>query len=328
MASRCGALLGSVLLLSVALLAAAADPIPDARAADKIRVGKSAPSAWAFTPVEVGTEAGIWAKYGLAPEVLSFDGDAKLQQGLASDSVDVGLGSGPSMGFVANGAPVMAVAAVADEPRNVSVVVAADSPLKSVDDLKGETLGVTTAGSLADWLAKRMAATEGWGLDGVKTVALGGMESSLAALKTHQVDGLVIATEFADMLVSKNEARKLIGMAAYAPHFHTQIIFARKELIQRHPEMVDLFLKGWFAAVAFMRANKERTVAMTARVLDQSPEVTSKIYDDEITMLSNDGSFDPEALATIKDSFLEMGILDQKPRDDQLLTRRFLPVKP
>ena len=32
--------------------------------------------------------------------------------------------------------------------------------------------------------------------------------------------------------------------------------------------------------------------------------------------------------ALIKDSFIEMGILDKKPSDDDILTRRFLPVKP
>jgi hypothetical protein len=30
----------------------------------------------------------------------------------------------------------------------------------------------------------------------------------------------------------------------------------------------------------------------------------------------------------LKESFVEMGILDAKPRDDQLLTTQFVPVKP
>ena len=101
--------------------------------------------------------------------ISALGGDAKVQQALTAKSVDFGLGSGPSMAFVAKGAPVFAVAAFAAEPRNIAVVVGANSPIKTVADLKGKTLAVTTAGSLTDWLAHRLAVQEGWGTDGVKT---------------------------------------------------------------------------------------------------------------------------------------------------------------
>src|SRR5262249_28636306 len=57
-----------------------------AQAADKLRVGKAVPFAWTFTPIDVGVEVGIFAKHGLALEVTSFAGDARLQQGMVSDS--------------------------------------------------------------------------------------------------------------------------------------------------------------------------------------------------------------------------------------------------
>jgi hypothetical protein len=53
-----------------------------------------------------------------------------------------------------------------------------------------------------------------------------------------------------------------------------------------------------------------------------------KTYDYEISMLETDGHFDPEAVAVLKDSFVGMGILTEKPADDQLFTTKFLPVKP
>jgi hypothetical protein len=45
-------------------------------------------------------------------------------------------------------------------------------------------------------------------------------------------------------------------------------------------------------------------------------------------MLSVDGAFDPEALRILKDSYVEMGLLAERPQDAQLLTTQFLPVKP
>ena len=62
------------------VLAAAALFASAALAQDVVRVGKTASNALAFTPPEVGTAKGIWAKHGLKVEVQQFAGDARMQQ--------------------------------------------------------------------------------------------------------------------------------------------------------------------------------------------------------------------------------------------------------
>ena len=119
-----------------------------AMAADKVRVGKAVPFAWTFTPLDVGIEVGIFAKHGLELEVPGFAGDARLQQGLVSDSIDLGLGSGPGMAFPAKGSPAKAVAAMAGAPMNMSIVVPYSSPIRTLDEIKGKKIGITTVGSL------------------------------------------------------------------------------------------------------------------------------------------------------------------------------------
>lgn len=317
-------------LTSAVLIGAwlAANAAAATEAPDKVRVGKSVGVAWAFIPLDVGVKQGIFVKYGVDVEISVLTGDAKLQQALASDSVDFGLGSGPSMAFAVKGSPVVAVAAFATEPRNISVIVAADSSIKTVADLKGTVLAVTTAGSLTDWLVHRLAVQEGWGQDGVKTAALGGFESALPALKTKQIDGIMAATEAGYMLEERGEGRVLLGMEKYAPKFHTHVVFARKQLVADNADLVDRFLKGFFASIAFMKANKEKTTEIASEVLQQSPAVMNRTWDYEISMLEDDGHFDPEAIDVLKESFVGMGILSDKPADDQLFTTRFLPVKP
>src|SRR5262245_35389741 len=108
-------------LIRLAVLLVAAACSATAFAADKVRVGKAVPFAWTFTPVEVGVEAGIFAKHGIELQVTGFAGDARLQQGLVSDSIDFGLGSGPGMGFLAKGVPAKAVAAMAGAPINLCI---------------------------------------------------------------------------------------------------------------------------------------------------------------------------------------------------------------
>ncbi len=299
-----------------------------AQAADKVHAGKSVNTAWAFIPLDVGLEAGIFAKYGIDLEISALTGDAKLQQALASDSLEFGLGSGPSMAFAVKGAPVIAVAAFAAEPRNISVVVPADSPIKTVADLKGKLLSVTTAGSLTDWLVHRLSVKEGWGTDGVRIAPIGGFDSAVPAMKTKQIDGMMVATEAGYLLEERGEGRILVGMEKYAPKFHTHVVFSRKDLVASNPALVERFLKAFFASIDFMKANKEKTTEVAARVTHQTVSAMNKTYDYEISMLETDGHFDPEAVEVIKDSFVGMGILTEKPANDLLFTTRFLPVKP
>src|ERR1700733_1893215 len=93
-----------------------------AQAADKIRLGKAQAVAWTFIPVDLGIEQGIFAKYGLDVEIFNLAGDAKVQQALAADSIDIGLGGGRGAAFVPKGGASMGVAAFAGAPRNISVI--------------------------------------------------------------------------------------------------------------------------------------------------------------------------------------------------------------
>ncbi len=118
--SVCRLVSAAALLIGLTALVSPTD------AAEKLRIGKSVGTSWTFTPLDVGTHEGIFAKYGIELEVANFGGDARLQQALAAESMDLGLGSGPSMAFVVKGAPVIGVAAFADAPRNIGVVVNAE----------------------------------------------------------------------------------------------------------------------------------------------------------------------------------------------------------
>ena len=299
-----------------------------AAAADTVHVGKAAANAWTFTTLDVGKEAGIFAKQGLDVEIIALAGDAKLQQALASGSLEFALGSGPSMAFAVKGSPVIAVAAFAGPPRNLSVVVNADSPIKTVEDLKGKTLSITTRGSLTEWLVKRLSIAQGWGPDGIPMAALGAYESSLAAMRTHQIDGMMTAVESGYQLEEKHEGRVITDMGKYAPDFITHVVFARKTLVQENPDVVRRFVNGFFGTIAYMKANRDQTIDITAKVLNQDKATMARVYDYEISMFSDDGRFDPKAVATIKDSFVDMGLLPDKPKDDQLFTTAFVPAKP
>jgi NitT/TauT family transport system substrate-binding protein len=281
-----------------------------------------------YLPVDVGVAQGFFAQQGLDVDISSLGGDAKMQQALAAGSIDVGLGSGPALAFAAKRGLSIGVAAYAGPPRNMSAIVLTDSPIEKIADLRGKLIAVSTVGSLSNWLAKQMAIQEGWGQDGIRTVPLGAIETSLAALKAKQIDAMVLSTEMGFGLEERKQGRIITTMDHYALHFITHVIFAQRSTVANNPGLVDRFLKGFFAAIAFMKGHREETSAVAEAVLHQSPTVVREDYDLEIGMFNDDGRFDPRALAVLKQSFVDMGTLDRNPPDDELFTTQFLPVKP
>jgi NitT/TauT family transport system substrate-binding protein len=301
--------------------------VAPASAAEKLRVGKAVAFAWTFTPLDVGIQMGIFAKHGIEVEASAFNGDAKLQQGLTSDSVDIGIDSGPGMAFMVKGVPAKAVGVMAGVPRNMAVMVGYDSPIKTVDDLKGKKLGVTTVGSLTDWIGKRIGTQKGWGPAGITTVPVGGMPPARAAIKTNQIDGYIGALEIGISLEEAKEWRVITSAMPFVDHFITHVFFVREDVIAQRPQAVKAFLQGWQDTIAFMKANKVQTVEITSKVIQVAPSVIDRAYDQQIGIFSDDLSFDPRAVAVLKQSFIEMGLLKDIPEDKAMFTTQFLPVK-
>ncbi len=306
------------------LLAATLVGVSGAAAADKIRVGKSVVQPFAFAPLEIGTAEGIWAKHGLEVEVVIFAGDAKLQQGLVSDAVDFGLGSGPAMGFLAKGVQAKAVAAIANEPLSMGLVVGPASKIRTPQDLKGAKIGITTNGSLTYWLTRELSRQMGWGSEGIETVALGAIGPQLAALKVGQVDGVIFSSSQGYGLEAKNEGRLLLEFGTYIKNFHTHVIFATDNMIEHKPNQVRRFLAGWKDVIAFMAANKDETVRIARQVTGLDEAIERREYDDVMPMMSRDLHFRPKALDVIGDLFPEMGIMPAKPDMRTLYTEEFL----
>jgi ABC-type nitrate/sulfonate/bicarbonate transport system substrate-binding protein len=291
----------------------------------RLRVGKAQAQQFAFVPVHVGVEMGIFKRNGLDIEISNFGGDAKLLQALAADAIDIALGGGPTIAFVQKGTPMLGIAALADAPGTIMMVVLKDGPVKTEDDLKGRTVSVSTAGSLTYWLAKELSRQKGWGNDGIKIAPLGTPTAQIAALKTGQIDGVVTETSSILKLEEDGVGRILVRFRDRIKDFHVHAAFASRKAIDGNPEAVRAFLAGWFESVRWMKDHKEQTVEISARVADVSKSVAAKNYDEIMPVFSLDGRFRPKALEVLAGSFVDMGLLPDKPDMSKLYTEQFLP---
>ncbi|MGA8610559.1 MAG: ABC transporter substrate-binding protein [Xanthobacteraceae bacterium] len=290
-----------------------------------LRLGKAQANQFAFVPADVGADTGIFKKHGIDVEISNFGGDAKEMQALIAGSLDIALGGGPAFATIVKGAPMKAVAAEANAPNTIMLVVLKDGPVKSVDDLKGRIVSVSTAGSLTFWLTQQLSRAQGWGDDGIRITPLGSSEAQIAALKTHQIDGVTTDSVTVAKFVETGDGRVLVKFGDRIKDFHVHVIYASDALIASKPEALKAFLAGWFETIAYMRDHREETIDIAARHTGVSRAVAATGYDDTMPILSADGHFSPKALDVLASSFVDMHLLPDKPDMSKLYTEAFLP---
>ena len=311
-------------LLIVIALAHLSLAATKAGAQETLRVGRAIANSWSFVPLDVGMAAGIFAKHGLSIESVSFTGSARLQQGMAAQSIDIGLSSGPELAMVAKGAPVIAVGAIVLSPR-MTITVRASGPIRALADLRGKRIGVSTAASLTEWLTRELARREGWGREGIQAVALGSDAAQIAAMKTDQIDGLVLDVATALRLESTGDGRIVLYFGDIIKDFIQNAAYARRDLVAANPDRVRRFLAGWYETIAYMRTHKEESVRIALPIVDLPGDLAARGYDQWMEAYSRDGKFDPVALGLLAKSFVEMGLLPAEPDMSRLYTEEFLP---
>lgn len=298
---------------------------PQAQADTKVRVGQPQAGTFQFVPLQVGIETGIFKKHGIEVEVSSFSGGPRVQQAIAADSIDIGMGSGPELALAAKGAPEIGVAAIADAPYSVLLATLKDSPIKTAADLKGKTISISSKGSLTDWLARELSRLQGWGPDGFKAAPLGSTAAQLAALKTHQIDGMIVEANAGYRMEEDGSGRVVVQFGDIIKTFHIYVLYARKAFAAQNPDAVRGFLAGWFETIDYMKQHRAETIAIVQKSAGVSPALAARDYDELSGMFNPTGRFNPAALAVLSRSFVEMGMLPQEPDMKALISEEYLP---
>ena len=312
--------LSATLALTLMIIAGS---LSTALAQEKIRVGKAVPEAFSFVPLDVGMAQGFFKKRGLDVESIAFAGDAKMQQAAAAGSIEFMLGSGPGLGFIAKGSPVKGVAAMAGPPLLLAIVVRPDGP-KTVADLKGKKIGVSTAGSLTYFLVSETSQRQGWGPNGIDIKPMGAMSGQLAAIKRGDLDGSIMDIGNAFNLEKLGEGR-IVARFTDMKDFIIHVIFATDKLIAEKPAVVKSFLEGWFETIAFMRKNKAATVKIAMEITQKDEDITARSYDELMPMFSDTGRFETKALGVLAKSLVELKILPTEPDMTKLVNETYLP---
>ena len=318
---------GNLCLALCLAIAAALPAARPARAADLLRVGNDAPASLTYCALDVGIEKGIFAKHGLEIEPSTWFGTAKGQPALIGGTIDVLLGAGSEMAFIVKGAPEKAVAVIAGPPSTMALIGRTGGPVHSLKDHKGRKLGFTNTGGLTDWLARQIIRREGYAPGEVTMVAAGATPTETAMLSTGELDAAVMDIVSAYAVESRGVGHVIQGFGAYVPDFAQSVIYARDDLIAQHPDRLRAFFAAWFEANEAMLADLPAFIACTVRKTGASPEIAARVIAETKADQSPDGRFLPGAMEVLATSFVDTGVLPEKPDMTRLYTEAFLPKR-
>jgi len=230
------------------------------------------------------------------------------------------------MAQIVKGVPMRAAGVIANTVANIGILVSANSPIKTLADLKGKKIGITTAGSLTDWMIRELNRSQGWGKDGTQAVAIGSSRAgNMAALKTGSIDALIDDYSTVFDQTGAKEMRLLAKASTFSRDFVREVIFATDTTMKERPDALRRFVKGWLDSIAFVKSHRAESMIVGSKVQSISAEDYGKMYDAAISMFSDTGRFDAEKLEVLRSSFVELGILPTAPDMNTLYTEEFLP---
>ncbi len=136
--------------LTGAAVAAALSLLPQsAGAEDHLKLAVGARGVGETFVAELGQNAGIFKRHGLALDIFYTQGGGETIQVVISNSAQIGVAIGflGTIGAFAKGAPVRVIGSTFTGGNQLFWYVRADSPIKSLKDAAGKTVAYSTNGS-------------------------------------------------------------------------------------------------------------------------------------------------------------------------------------
>ena len=279
-------------VMAVALIAALAAVGTAAAQERKVKVGvlKLTSSA----PIFVGVEKGFFKEFGIEPELVFFQAAAPIATALAAGQVEVGATglTAALYNIVLQGEKLWVVA---DKGREwpgyplVGIVVQKElwnkGEVRSVKDLKGRRIGLTTLGSTFHFHLGNILEKEGLKLADVKVIPLQAMPSTVEALKGKQVEAIMVPQPFPGTTEAQGFG-KILAWAGDLYPWQIATVFYAKGFAADREKAMD-FMKGYVKASRYYHdavlvqkdgqivpgRNYEEVVQITAKHTGAKPEI-------------------------------------------------------
>jgi len=233
----------------------------DAQKLEKLIIGYPAPVA-SLGIVEVMRKAGLFKKNGLDVDLVYIQGSPILTTAMVSGQVPLSfIGGAAIVASAVGGADTVYLACGIN---TLYWRVFSTSDIKTVADLKGKKIGVTTFGSQEDSVIRFILKERGLLPDrDFALVAVGGAPTRLAALSK----GVIQASVFIppqDIAAEKLGLHELIDMSKLGLYNPGSCFASTKAYIKTHRDTVMRVMKTFVEGLRYYKENREFVLKVTA----------------------------------------------------------------
>ncbi len=277
-----------------------------------------------YTPVYVAYRLGyldeelnaVGAKY----EWKSFKSGPLVNEAVAAGEADLGfMADLPAIIAKSTGLPIEVVSNVAYGEKGIAVLAKADSPIKSVADLKGKKVAYAT-GSYAQHLLALLLSKEGLTLNDVQSVNLGAGDQP-AALASGEVDAIVIWEQYISQLTSDGTAKVIADGTGVKRG--NMVTYAVSDYANKNPKVIEAYIKALNRADEVIKNEPEKAAEAVAEDFGVNKELMLKIIPN-FTFSTEFTEDDIAEIKNVKDFSLESGIISKDVDIDSFINKKYL----
>jgi len=283
------------LLVSLCLLLLLSTP---ARALETVRLG--------FIPVGdclqlyVAQDLGLFAEEGIAVEATPFKGGALIAMAVEAGELDAGWSNTVSLAQALDRGFDFTIISpgafeIAPDHRSHSLLVRADSPIRTVADLRGKAVAINNLGNINEVAIAALAAEHGVQRDEIRLVEIP-FPQMIPALEGGAVDAVLVLEPFVTLGRSGGKTRVLepAALRAFGDRFLIASWFSTQRWIDANPETAKAFRRAMVKASAAIAADpaRARAILTSHTKLDAAlakaitlPAFESAIRDDDVQPL-------------------------------------------
>jgi NitT/TauT family transport system substrate-binding protein len=264
-----------------------------AAAVDRIRIAVSNPNMPNLT-VATAQQKGFFKDENLDAEIIRMNPNVAVTA-LSTGDIDYCQLFGAVVGGAIAGLPVRIVAGYLD---NWPMTLIAQPELKSIKDLKGKTLGISSFGATPDVAARLMIKQAGIDPEkDLKVIALGSDAARLTALKQRVVDVVVISPP-ADTQMEK-QGYRILARAYELFSFPYLGLGTHTRKIKEKPDEIRRVIKATIRANRFIRDNRDEAVRTLIAWGKVEREFAYASYDALRNLFNADGAVPQDGLKLV-----------------------------
>ena len=299
------------ILIVVALLCVASNNNAQELVKTPVQIPAITPAATAFA---VARDRGYYRQEGLDAQLIVMP-SALGTQALLGGNVKFSTAGGAGLLPILRGAPIRFMFTTFNRPM---FWLYSRSDIRSVENLKGKKVGVSSLGSGPDSLLREILKKHG--LDGGRDVVILPVGSGTArffALQAGTVDAAMLSIP-ANLMAQDAGFRELVSFIDQEWIELQGTINVTDQLLASDPTLVEKFIRATLKGFIHFRDLRSQTIGILIRFLRVKEDAAAKIYELMRPSLTQDGIVSEEIQRKSLEHVIDRVGLKEPPRLDKI----------